>query len=601
MRTLLTGLVMLAAIAAIPTGAGAVPTLTISDEVASTNTSCSDPSSSIRDLAELTDDAWRADVNAGGYTEIAVGVVPDPAGSSDTPTNVPATVVFPGSSVTASVWKKDITPTERDSLSPASWGTDDSPTYRDPYYPTSASLQDCAPRPSSLYDTAGQPRYWNAVGGDGANLDAAFFAFSEPVAAFGAWFGDVETRTDGQGVTAYVKLFDVDGNVLSLTPIPTSTPDQSLCGGPQSSDYIGCGNQSTRWIGFQSSNAEVAYMMVVVGEDDSCDLYPSDCDGNTEHLSWIGPTLAVAPVVTTTTTVTAPTTTTTAVEPTTTTTAPTTTTTAVEPTTTTTAPTTTTTAVEPTTTTTAPTTTTTAVEPTTTTTASDAPTTTTTVAPTTTTADLGATTTTAPDAPTTSTTAIEPTTTTAPDTTTTSSPLGTTTTTATANTTSTVPTTSSTTAPTSSTTSPTSTAATTSETATSTTLVSPTTQAVSEGSPPTNPLGSATPVAPIQSPGVPPFAVVSGMTIDVTNGPTSAASQTGTSHLGHQLGQALTGTPSQVVGSQVVGSQAALETARTRRLAHTGNGRGTLVMLVGVAGLLLSLGSAMMFLDSRRR
>ena len=569
MRTLLTGLVMLAAIAAIPTGAGAVPTLTISDEVASTNTSCSDPSSSIRDLAELTDDAWRADVNAGGYTEIAVGVVPDPAGSSDTPTNVPATVVFPGSSVTASVWKKDITPTERDSLSPASWGTDDSPTYRDPYYPTSASLQDCAPRPSSLYDTAGQPRYWNAVGGDGANLDAAFFAFSEPVAAFGAWFGDVETRTDGQGVTAYVKLFDVDGNVLSLTPIPTSTPDQSLCGGPQSSDYIGCGNQSTRWIGFQSSNAEVAYMMVVVGEDDSCDLYPSDCDGNTEHLSWIGPTLAVAPVVTTTTTVTAPTTTTTAVEP--------------------------------TTTTTAPTTTTTAVEPTTTTTASDAPTTTTTVAPTTTTADLGATTTTAPDAPTTSTTAIEPTTTTAPDTTTTSSPLGTTTTTATANTTSTVPTTSSTTAPTSSTTSPTSTAATTSETATSTTLVSPTTQAVSEGSPPTNPLGSATPVAPIQSPGVPPFAVVSGMTIDVTNGPTSAASQTGTSHLGHQLGQALTGTPSQVVGSQVVGSQAALETARTRRLAHTGNGRGTLVMLVGVAGLLLSLGSAMMFLDSRRR
>ena len=585
MRTLLTGLVMLAAIAAIPTGAGAVPTLTISDEVASTNTSCSDPSSSIRDLAELTDDAWRADVNAGGYTEIAVGVVPDPAGSSDTPTNVPATVVFPGSSVTASVWKKDITPTERDSLSPASWGTDDSPTYRDPYYPTSASLQDCAPRPSSLYDTAGQPRYWNAVGGDGANLDAAFFAFSEPVAAFGAWFGDVETRTDGQGVTAYVKLFDVDGNVLSLTPIPTSTPDQSLCGGPQSSDYIGCGNQSTRWIGFQSSNAEVAYMMVVVGEDDSCDLYPSDCDGNTEHLSWIGPTLALAPVVTTTTTVTAPTTTTTAVEP----------------TTTTTAPTTTTTAVEPTTTTTAPTTTTTAVEPTTTTTASDAPTTTTTVAPTTTTADLGATTTTAPDAPTTSTTAIEPTTTTAPDTTTTSSPLGTTTTTATANTTSTVPTTSSTTAPTSSTTSPTSTAATTSETATSTTLVSPTTQAVSEGSPPTNPLGSATPVAPIQSPGVPPFAVVSGMTIDVTNGPTSAASQTGTSHLGHQLGQALTGTPSQVVGSQVVGSQAALETTSTRRLAHTGNGRGTLVMLVGVAGLLLSLGSAMMFLDSRRR
>ena len=569
MRTLLTGLVMLAAIAAIPTGAGAVPTLTISDEVASTNTSCSDPSSSIRDLAELTDDAWRADVNAGGYTEIAVGVVPDPAGSSDTPTNVPATVVFPGSSVTASVWKKDITPTERDSLSPASWGTDDSPTYRDPYYPTSASLQDCAPRPSSLYDTAGQPRYWNAVGGDGANLDAAFFAFSEPVAAFGAWFGDVETRTDGQGVTAYVKLFDVDGNVLSLTPIPTSTPDQSLCGGPQSSDYIGCGNQSTRWIGFQSSNAEVAYMMVVVGEDDSCDLYPSDCDGNTEHLSWIGPTLALAPVVTTTTTVTAPTTTTTAVEP--------------------------------TTTTTAPTTTTTAVEPTTTTTASDAPTTTTTVAPTTTTADLGATTTTAPDAPTTSTTAIEPTTTTAPDTTTTSSPLGTTTTTATANTTSTVPTTSSTTAPTSSTTSPTSTAATTSETATSTTLVSPTTQAVSEGSPPTNPLGSATPVAPIQSPGVPPFAVVSGMTIDVTNGPTSAASQTGTSHLGHQLGQALTGTPSQVVGSQVVGSQAALETTSTRRLAHTGNGRGTLVMLVGVAGLLLSLGSAMMFLDSRRR
>ncbi|MBP8180452.1 MAG: DUF11 domain-containing protein [Acidimicrobiia bacterium] len=294
-RTFLAALLLLGGWAAIPADAGAAPTVIVSDEVAAPNTSCTDPNATIRANAELLDDAWRSSVTSGGYSVVSVGTVPAPEGNVDQPTNVPGIVTFPGSSVTVAVSKKDITPADRDSNADASWGFDDTGTYRDPYYPVSASLQDCAPRPTSLYNSAAQPNYWNATGGDGSNLDAAFFAFSEPVAAFGAWFGDVETRTDGNGVTAYVKLFDAAGRVLSIQPIPTSTPDQSLCGGNQPTDYIGCGNQATRWIGFQSATAEVAYMLVVVGEDDACSLYPDDCNGNTEHLSWIGPTLAERP------------------------------------------------------------------------------------------------------------------------------------------------------------------------------------------------------------------------------------------------------------------------------------------------------------------
>ena len=79
--------------------------------------------------------------------------------------------------------------------------------YRDPYTPawgsstSSRTLQDCAPRPQSLYDgSRPQPRFWNALYGASTDLNAVMFEFPQPVRAFGAWFGDLETRTDGHGV-----------------------------------------------------------------------------------------------------------------------------------------------------------------------------------------------------------------------------------------------------------------------------------------------------------------------------------------------------------------------------------------------------------------
>ena len=69
--------------------------------------------------------------------------------------------------------------------------------------------------------------------------------------------------------------------------------DQSLCGGASATtdDHLGCGNQATRWLGFTSPDAEVAQMLVVVGDDDDA-ADTSRNEGFTENLSFMGPTLA---------------------------------------------------------------------------------------------------------------------------------------------------------------------------------------------------------------------------------------------------------------------------------------------------------------------
>ncbi|MGB3787292.1 MAG: GEVED domain-containing protein [Phormidesmis sp.] len=161
----------------------------------------------------------------------------------------------------------------------------------------SSTLQDGAPRPDAtsadsqpdLYDSAAQPRFWSQAGGDGTSRNGVLFEFSSPVGAFGAWFGDLETRTDG-GVPAILRLIDVNGNPIGTDQIiePDSSffSTQSDCGGLSSSDITGCGNSTTRWIGFVDPLARVAKMVVVVGDDDTGD------DGYSERMSFIGATLA---------------------------------------------------------------------------------------------------------------------------------------------------------------------------------------------------------------------------------------------------------------------------------------------------------------------
>ena len=80
------------------------------------------------------------------------------------------------------------------------------------------SVQGLAPRPASLVGNAacsnGNGTVYTESGGtgEGTTRDAVTFSFSRPVWGFGAWFGDLETRTDGQGVPAIVRLLERHGH-----------------------------------------------------------------------------------------------------------------------------------------------------------------------------------------------------------------------------------------------------------------------------------------------------------------------------------------------------------------------------------------------------
>ena len=101
-------------------------------------------------------------------------------------------------------------------------------------------------------------------------------------------------------IPAYLKLFAADGSLIYETVItPSGNKKDTTCGGPDiKSDLLGCGNQSTRWIGFVVPDGQqaVASMLVVFGDDDSCvQVQDTQCDGSTEHLSWIGGRVRLAP------------------------------------------------------------------------------------------------------------------------------------------------------------------------------------------------------------------------------------------------------------------------------------------------------------------
>ncbi|MEM9267193.1 MAG: isopeptide-forming domain-containing fimbrial protein, partial [Cyanobacteria bacterium P01_F01_bin.13] len=159
------------------------------------------------------------------------------------------------------------------------------------------TLQDNAPRPASLYDDGigagnGHPAMWNENVGATDGPNGVLFTFSEPVRAFGAWFGDIETRTDGNGVAAYLRLLDGSGDRIgadiAIEPTNlierggTTVINQSNCG--STATDIGCGNRSTRWISFIDSAAtpRVTQMLLIVGDDDE------GGNAGTEHISFIG-------------------------------------------------------------------------------------------------------------------------------------------------------------------------------------------------------------------------------------------------------------------------------------------------------------------------
>ncbi len=230
------------------------------------------------------DDPWREAAAAAGFGRVVVGSIAESA--------LPVVVYLPGTA-RVEVSLRDVSeqdlgrPSSVGSAANTQGGADDA---------QSATMQDGSPKPESLL---AQP-FYNEGAGTRSDRNALLFTFSEPAVAFGAWFGDLETRTQGGGTAAILRLLGEDGRRLGPDHvIVPSTPDQSLCGAPVDDGFVGCGNKTTLWLGFVAQPTRpVAAMLVVVGDDDTVET--SD-DGNLEHLSFTGASLALegAPTATT--------------------------------------------------------------------------------------------------------------------------------------------------------------------------------------------------------------------------------------------------------------------------------------------------------------
>ncbi|NJL87240.1 MAG: DUF11 domain-containing protein [Leptolyngbyaceae cyanobacterium SM1_1_3] len=266
-----------------PSSAWANPAVFISEEVGFDNAAS-------RSQTDRLDDSWRTEAMQAGAIAFEQSQIPNgPNNEAIAPSRYP--LLTTASGVTVEISLQDVT--VADVINSDSTGTVASGS---PRLSSSSTLQGDAPRPASFYDNSSQPRFWSESTGSSISRNAVLFDFSEPVTAFGAWFGDVETRTDGNGLPAVVRLLDANGDRIGADiVVATSTSDQSQCGSsslrfPDSSDsFRGCGNRTTRWIGFVDPEAQVKQMLVIVGDDDFGDT------GDREHLSIIGATLATKP------------------------------------------------------------------------------------------------------------------------------------------------------------------------------------------------------------------------------------------------------------------------------------------------------------------
>jgi uncharacterized repeat protein (TIGR01451 family) len=254
-----------------------------------------------RPLVDTLDDSWRA----------AVGQPADPPlagwyGKSTAPSGSANTFTY-RDPIAATTMGVSVDLVQVPISSPANCIGEARTAGSAPAVSFSGALQSSSPRPASLYESVDQPGFWNETGG-GASADgkrnAVRFTFDQPVKAFGAWFGDLETRTDGNGTPAILRLLDAAGNRIgadiaiapstmydAIAPDP-ETVNQTLCGGTTNTEP-GCGNQSTRWVSFVDNTAipRVKHVLVIVGDDDST---AGDNDGDSEHLSFIGANMVPA-------------------------------------------------------------------------------------------------------------------------------------------------------------------------------------------------------------------------------------------------------------------------------------------------------------------
>ncbi|MBV6626028.1 MAG: hypothetical protein KI793_24365 [Rivularia sp. (in: Bacteria)] len=243
-----------------------------------------------RDITDTLDDDWRAAATGGASSG---NIVQPWFGTTNAPGSVsnfnyvdPATAANTNTSVElVEIPINDVALCVGETNNSAS----------NPILGTGNSLQASSPRPSSLYNSSNQPAFWNQTNIPPSTTDnkrfAVRFTFDSPVKSFGAWFGDLETRTQ-DGTPAFLRLLDASGNRIgkdiAIQPNQisdgnsTQAVNQSQCG--NSGNDTGCGNESTRWVGFIDNNAipRVKQVLVIVGDDDIND------NGDTEILSFIG-------------------------------------------------------------------------------------------------------------------------------------------------------------------------------------------------------------------------------------------------------------------------------------------------------------------------
>ncbi|MEZ5381038.1 MAG: hypothetical protein R2754_04490 [Microthrixaceae bacterium] len=296
--------------------AGAEPMVTpyFSDPVQALNNSAScsqagGASAGLRAAVDLLHDSWLTAAGAQGLSQVALAGTQ--AAASDPVTQHPTTVDLGTAGLTMDVSLRNVPLDEVPPYGGVPGGTgvgqlasvnSNGPSIK---VSSARTLQDCAPYPASHYgaSAADQTPAWTEVAGDSSSLNGVLFQFASPVRAFGAFFGDLESRpgtggNGGAGTPAWFKVFGVDGSLLSEgeVPIPEGAgATDAECGGVSGADGLGCGNGSTRWLGWIADASEpISAVLVTVGDDDSCDqVGATQCTGTSEHLSWVGASVAV--------------------------------------------------------------------------------------------------------------------------------------------------------------------------------------------------------------------------------------------------------------------------------------------------------------------
>lgn len=160
---------------------------------------------------------------------------------------------------------------------------------------TSGTMQDISPKPTGITE------HFTENCGSNSNTNAILITFPQGVCDVGFWLGDVESS--GQdGELAEIQIF-TDGDVTTPTAMmdivypEDDNMNDGVCGsnvtGFPSNNYA-CGDNGTIWVDITSAATgvcNITSVLIIVGDDDPCNVAGSDCNSMNEHLSFAGVTI----------------------------------------------------------------------------------------------------------------------------------------------------------------------------------------------------------------------------------------------------------------------------------------------------------------------